>query len=178
MNKFVFFLLGSTGIGKTFYSIKLGIKHPIEIINVDSIMIYRGLNIGTGKPMRNLMLKVPHYLIDIKNSFQNYSVFDFCIDCINIMENIFSRGKIPFFVGGTMMYVFFLQNGLSYLPNFNNYLKKNICKYNFNIFYDLLVYNDFKSLIKLHPNDFYRIGKIFNYFGFLDVKYNFFNYFN
>lgn len=141
-NKFLFFLLGPTCVGKTNLSLKLFDYFPLEIVNVDSSMIYKFMDIGTGKPCISLRNKFRHHLIDIKNPMDSYSVWDFCLDSCHIIIDCFDRHKIPLFVGGTMMYAWYLQNFLNSLNEnfFLNYkLTSKICsfykKLNFNFFF-------------------------------------------
>jgi tRNA dimethylallyltransferase len=114
-NKFLFFLLGPTCVGKTNLSLKLFNYFPLEIINIDSSMIYKFMDIGTGKPCIDVRNKFRHHLIDIKNPMDSYSVLDFCFDSCHIIFDCLNRGKIPLFVGGTMMYAWYLQNFLNSL---------------------------------------------------------------
>jgi tRNA dimethylallyltransferase len=109
-NKILFFLLGPTCVGKTYLSLKLFDYFPFEIINIDSSMVYKFMNIGTGKPDFNVRNKIKHHLIDIRHPMENYSVYDFCLDSYYGIIDCFSRNKIPLFVGGTMMYAWYFQN--------------------------------------------------------------------
>ncbi len=118
----LFFLLGPTCVGKTDLSLKLFNYLPLEIINVDSSMIYKFMNIGTGKPNSDIRSKMKHHLIDIKHPKESYSVWNFCLDSITIMLDCLHRKKMPFFVGGTMMYAWYLQNFLHKCKLNNNLL--------------------------------------------------------
>jgi tRNA dimethylallyltransferase len=88
----------------------------LEIISVDSAMVYRGLDIGTGKPDRGVLARVPHHLVDILDPSERYSAGQFVRDASRLIEEIRSRGKVPFFVGGTMLYFKALTQGLADLP--------------------------------------------------------------
>ncbi len=116
MSKPVFCLMGPTASGKTDLACDLIRHFPFEIISVDSAMIYRGMDIGTAKPDSTTLAGAPHHLIDILDPPQSYSAAQFCTDVNTLCENIFSRGKLPLLVGGTMMYFRALQQGLSRLP--------------------------------------------------------------
>lgn len=107
---FVFFLLGPTCVGKTKLSLKLVDYLPIEIINLDSSMIYKFMDIGTGKPELSIRKKIKHHLVDIREPFESYSVWNFCVDSLNIIFDCWLRNKIPLLVGGTMMYAWYFQN--------------------------------------------------------------------
>ncbi|HIH2763745.1 MAG TPA: tRNA (adenosine(37)-N6)-dimethylallyltransferase [Candidatus Azoamicus sp.] len=109
-DKVLFFLLGPTCVGKTNLSLRLFNYFPLEIINVDSSMIYKFMDIGTGKPCFNIRNKIKHHLVDIRTPLESYSVWDFCLDSFRAIFDCLNRNKIPLFVGGTMMYVWYLQN--------------------------------------------------------------------
>ena len=96
---------------------------PLEIISVDSAMIYQGMDIGTAKPDATVLMASPHHLIDIRLPTETYSASEFCVDAKRIMDDIFSRGKIPLLVGGTMMYFRALQQGLAPLPEADPFLR-------------------------------------------------------
>lgn len=112
----VILLMGPTASGKTAIALELAKYLPIEIINVDSALIYKDMNIGTAKPSIQDQATVPHHLIDIISPLESYSVADFLKSSVQIAENIIGRKKIPVFVGGTMMYFNALINGISELP--------------------------------------------------------------
>lgn len=119
----LFFLLGPTCVGKTSLSLNLFNYFPLEIINVDSSMIYSFMNVGTGKPNFCVRNKFKHHLIDIKHPTESYSAWNFCLDSSYIILDCLNRNKIPFFVGGTMMYAWYLQKFLLYF--LNNYKLDN-----------------------------------------------------
>lgn len=108
--------MGPTASGKTALALKMASMYPIEIISVDSALIYNDMNIGTAKPSVVELASVPHHLINIISPLEVYSVADFVKDSVKIANDIISRGKTPVFVGGTMMYYNALINGLSELP--------------------------------------------------------------
>ncbi len=112
----VFFLMGPTAAGKTDVAIELVQQFPFEIISVDSSLVYRGMDIGTGKPTAEELARAPHRLIDIREPYETYSVASFCDDARAEIEAVFARGRIPLLVGGTMMYFHALWHGLSSLP--------------------------------------------------------------
>ncbi len=109
-------IMGPTASGKTALALALAQSLPIEIINVDSVLIYRDLNIGAAKPTDAELAAVPHHLINFLGQAESYSVAEFVIDAQRIATEIFARGKIPVLVGGTMMYFNALTQGLSDLP--------------------------------------------------------------
>ena len=109
-------LMGPTASGKTALALELAQDYPIEIISVDSALIYRGMDIGTAKPNGAELKQVPHHLIDILDPTQHYSAGQFVKDTQNLIEAIQKRGKIPFLVGGTMLYFKALQQGIATMP--------------------------------------------------------------
>lgn len=111
------FLMGPTAIGKTDLAIALQQKYPIDIISVDSAMVYQGMNIGTGKPSKAELACAPHALVDIRSIEQTYSAADFVAHAHELIEKSLQAGRIPLLVGGTMMYFKVLQEGLSNLPS-------------------------------------------------------------
>jgi len=113
----VIFLMGPTASGKTGIALELAAQFPIEIVSVDSAMVYRGLNIGTGKPEPSVLNEIPHHLIDICDPSEVYSAKQFCIDALKACESILARHKMPVFVGGTHLYFKALWHGLSDLPS-------------------------------------------------------------
>ena len=98
-------IVGPTGVGKTKLSIELAKKLDAEIINGDSVAIYKDLNIGSAKPTIEEMEGIPHHLIDIKEVTDDYSVYDYQIDCRKAIEEITNRGKRVIIVGGTGLYI-------------------------------------------------------------------------
>lgn len=111
------FLMGPTASGKTALAIELRQHLPVEIISVDSALIYKGMDIGTAKPDAAELALAPHRLIDILDPSVAYSAADFRRDALAAMHEITAQGKIPLLVGGTMMYFKALLEGLSPLPS-------------------------------------------------------------
>ena len=98
-------VLGPTGVGKTKMSVELAKRLDGEIINADSMQIYKKLDIGTAKIREEEKEGIPHYLFDIKNVNENYSIYNYQIDGRNILNDIIKRGKTPIIVGGTGLYI-------------------------------------------------------------------------
>ncbi len=109
-------LAGPTASGKTEVAIRLREKFPLEIISVDSALVYRGMNIGTAKPDAETLKRAPHRLIDIRDPEDNYSAGDFVRDAEIEIDDIQRSGRIPILVGGTMMYFRSLTEGIAELP--------------------------------------------------------------
>jgi len=109
-------LVGPTGAGKTGAALALARELPLEIISVDSALIYRGMDIGSAKPTPDERAAVPHHLIDILDPRDSYSAAQFVRDAKRLVAEIAARGRLPLLVGGTMLYVKALRDGLSELP--------------------------------------------------------------
>jgi tRNA dimethylallyltransferase len=110
------FLMGPTAAGKTALACALADRFALDLVSVDSALVYRGLNIGAAKPDAMTLAKYPHRLIDIRDPLQPYSAADFRVDALREMQAITSGGRVPLLVGGTSLYFRALQNGLSDLP--------------------------------------------------------------
>ena len=109
-------LMGATATGKTDLAIAISERFPVEIISVDSALIFRGMDIGTAKPGADVLASVPHHLIDIVDPAQPWSVWDFVEQCGQLLQSIHQRGRIPLLAGGTMMYFNAFERGLNRLP--------------------------------------------------------------
>jgi len=109
-------LMGPTGAGKTGLAAQLVQELPLEIVSVDSAMVFRSMDIGTAKPDAELQKRAPHHLIDLIDPAESYSAARFVADANRVMTEIRSRGRLPLLVGGTMLYFRALQSGLAKLP--------------------------------------------------------------
>lgn len=109
-------LAGPTAAGKSASTLALAERWPLEIINVDSATIYRGMDIGTAKPSSAEQAQVPQHLLDIRDPAQSYSAAEFRADALRLIDAIRARGRIPLLAGGTMMYYKALRDGLDDLP--------------------------------------------------------------
>ncbi|PKO91625.1 MAG: tRNA (adenosine(37)-N6)-dimethylallyltransferase MiaA [Betaproteobacteria bacterium HGW-Betaproteobacteria-1] len=110
------FLMGPTASGKTNAAVELLQRLPVELISVDSALVYRDMDIGTAKPDAATLEQAPHHLIDVIDPTEAYSAAQFRADALRLMADITARGKIPLLVGGTMLYFKALQGGLGELP--------------------------------------------------------------
>lgn len=110
------FLMGPTAAGKTGLAVELAQRYPVDLISVDSAMIYRGMDIGTAKPDAATLRLAPHRLIDIRDPAESYSAAEFRDDALLHMREIAGQGRIPLLVGGTMLYFRALGEGLADLP--------------------------------------------------------------
>lgn len=120
------FLMGPTASGKTDLAIQLRQQLPVEVISVDSALIYRGMDIGTAKPSKAELTLAPHRLIDICDPAESYSAANFRTDALREMQEISAQGKIPLLVGGTMLYYKALLEGLSPLPSADEKVRSEI----------------------------------------------------
>jgi len=109
-------LLGPTASGKTAAALALAARHPVEIISVDSALVYLEMDIGTAKPTMEERERVPHHLIDIVDPADAYSAAQFRTDTLRLVREITARGRVPLLVGGTMLYYKALTQGLNDLP--------------------------------------------------------------
>ena len=160
---FAIAIMGPTATGKTDLAIEL-IKHfPCEIISVDSVLVYRGMNIGSAKPTAEELAIAPHHLIDIREPDETYSAADFRNDCQALMEDITSRGKIPLLVGGTMLYYKALQDGLSPLPSADESIRQKLeadaLSLGWEAMHDRLMQVDPVAAERIHKNDPQRIQR-------------------
>ena len=123
----VIFLLGPTAAGKTDWAINWQKKFQfLEIISVDSVMVYKECNIGSAKPSNEVLEKYPHRLINHVSVENIFSVADFYDEALQLIKDIHLRDKIPLFVGGSMMYFNILKNGISSLPSADKNLRKKL----------------------------------------------------
>ena len=109
-------LMGPTGAGKSELALDLACRFPFEIVSVDSAQVYRGMDIGTAKPDLATRARIPHHLIDIRDPESQYSAGEFVRDASALMREIWSRGRQPLLVGGTMLYFHALLGGIAQLP--------------------------------------------------------------
>ncbi len=119
-------LLGPTASGKTDVAISLCKRFPLDIISVDSALVYRGMDIGTAKPDAVTLQRAPHRLINILEPEQRYSAGDFVRDASAAMDEIFAAGRVPLLVGGTMLYFRALTSGIDELPSADPEIRASI----------------------------------------------------
>ncbi len=161
MDNLIICLMGPTASGKSDLAIALAKVLPCEIISVDSAMVYRDMNIGTGKPSKEILAEIPHHLIDIRDASESYSAEDFRVDALAIIETIIANNKIPLLVGGTMLYFKALLQGLDRLPSKDEKIRQKLLlekkQLGLPSLYQRLKIVDPDSAIKIHPNDPQRI---------------------
>ena len=159
----VIFLMGPTASGKTGVAVEL-VKHlPVELISVDSALVYRDMEIGTAKPDTATLARAPHHLIDIINPTEAYSAAAFRHDALRLMHDITSRKKIPLLVGGTMLYFKALREGLSDLPQSNPEIRAaldaEIAQHGVKHLHKQLAAVDAETAARLKPTDTQRIQR-------------------
>jgi tRNA dimethylallyltransferase len=157
------FLMGPTASGKTNVAVEL-VKHlPVELISVDSALVYRDMDIGTAKPDAATLARAPHHLIDIIDPTEAYSAAAFRHDALRLMHNITQRGKIPLLVGGTMLYFKALSVGLSDLPQSNPAVRAaldaEIAQHGIKQLHKQLAKVDAETAARLKPTDTQRIQR-------------------
>lgn len=157
------FLMGPTASGKSDLALELTRYLPCDIISVDSAMVYRGMDIGTAKPSREVRECVPHQLIDICDPGESYSVAQFRRDALRAMEDSLGLGRIPLLVGGTMLYFRALQRGLTDLPSADRKvrgkLKAEAETQGWPALHARLAALDPRAAGRIHPNDVQRIER-------------------
>lgn len=157
------FLMGPTASGKTDLAIRLRQKFPVEIISVDSALIYKGMDIGTAKPDQDELALAPHRLIDILDPSEAYSAADFRRDALREMQAIVEQGKIPLLVGGTMLYYKALLEGLSPLPaaepEIRQQIEQEAQQLGWTALHEQLRQIDPISAERIHPNDPQRLSR-------------------
>lgn len=162
------FLMGPTASGKTDLAIRLRQKFPVEIISVDSALIYQGMDIGTAKPDQSELAQAPHRLIDILDPSEAYSAADFRRDALREMHAIAEQGKIPLLVGGTMLYYKALLEGLSPLPAADPDIRQQIDdeakQFGWAHLHQQLQDIDPVSAQRIHPNDPQRLSRALEVF--------------
>ena len=156
-------LVGPTASGKTAAALAIAQRWPVEIISIDSALVYQGMDIGTAKPSAEELAQVPHHLIDIRDPLQAYSAAEFARDATTLMADIRTRGKLPLLVGGTMLYLKALRDGIDDLPAAHPALRAEIEQQALAIGWPAmhaeLAKVDAITAARLAPNDAQRISR-------------------
>lgn len=156
-------IMGPTASGKTGLALELAAARPCEIISVDSALVYTGMDVGTAKPTEAEQAVARHWLIDMLDPTQSYSVAQFCQDATTLIEQIHQRGHIPVLVGGTMMYFNALINGISPLPKSDETIRADIAheaqELGWEHLHQQLADVDPVSAKRIHPNDPQRLTR-------------------
>jgi len=158
-----FALLGPTASGKSALAVKVAAKLPVEIVSMDSALVYRGMDIGTAKPGAALRAQVPHHLIDIIDPDQSYSAGRWREDALSKISEIFARRAIPLLVGGTMLYYRALTAGLDALPQADARIRTEIeaeaARSGWPVLHAELEKVDPKAASRIAPSDAQRIQR-------------------
>ena len=161
-------LLGPTASGKTAAALALATRRPIEIISVDSALVYREMDIGTAKPTAEERAIAPHHLIDIVDPANAYSAAEFRADALRLTAEIHARGRLPLLVGGTMLYYKALTQGLNDLPaadaNVRAQLDADAARDGWPALHARLAAVDPATAARLAPNDSQRIQRALEVF--------------
>jgi tRNA dimethylallyltransferase len=156
-------IMGPTASGKTAAALEVARHLPVEIISVDSALVYRGMDIGTAKPTTEERAAAPHHLIDILDPAESYSAMQFREDALHLIKEITARGKLPLLVGGTMLYFKALQDGLDDLPQANPqvraWLDAEAARLGYPALHARLAELDPETAARLKPNDAQRIQR-------------------
>ncbi len=157
------FLMGPTASGKTGVAVELAQRLPVELISVDSALVFRDMDIGTAKPDAATLARAPHHLIDIIAPTEAYSAAAFRHDALRLMADITARGKVPLLVGGTMLYYKALREGLSPLPQGDStvraQLDAEIAQHGIEALHKKLAKVDAETAARLHSTDTQRIQR-------------------
>ncbi len=161
--KQVVFIMGPTATGKTKLSIELALEFGFEIINTDSALVYRGMDIGTAKPTLQEREGIVHHLIDIREPSDPYSAGEFCEDALRLIPEIHKRGHIPCLVGGTMLYFNYLEKGQLGMPPSDPAIRAEVEaqgeKIGWPDMWEILKQKNPQRASELHPNDRQRVSR-------------------
>jgi len=164
----VIFLMGPTASGKTDLAMALRQHLPIELISVDSALVYRGMDIGSAKPTQKELVDAPHKLIDIRDPSQPYSAADFCADAEREIAAAHAQGKIPLLVGGTMLYFKALLDGLADMPEADGEIREQIERdasiFGWPYVHQQLAEVDPEIAAEIHPNHSQRLSRALEVF--------------
>ncbi|MBV7481553.1 tRNA (adenosine(37)-N6)-dimethylallyltransferase MiaA [Bordetella sp. BOR01] len=156
-------LAGPTAAGKSAATLALAQRWPLEVINVDSATIYRGMDIGTAKPSPAEQARVPQHLLDIRDPAQSYSAAEFRTDALRLIDAIRARGRMPLLAGGTMLYYKALREGLDDLPQADPALRAELearaARLGWPALHAELAQLDPATAARLAPNDSQRIQR-------------------
>lgn len=171
-------LAGPTAAGKTAAALAIAARYPVEIISVDSALVYRGMDIGTAKPSADELAAVKHHLIDIRDPLHAYSAAEFVQDAQRLIEDISARGKLALLVGGTMLYFKALFDGLDDMPRADPAVRAVLAgeaaAKGWPALHDELAQLDPVTAARLAPNDSQRISRALEVFRLSGQPLSFF----
>ena len=172
-------LAGPTASGKTAAALEIAARYPVEIISVDSALVYRSMDIGTAKPTATELAAVPHHLIDIRDPLQAYSAAAFVLDAKRLIGEITARGKLPLLVGGTMLYFKALADGLDDMPKADPAARALLAaeaqEKGWPALHAALAEVDATTAARLAPNDSQRISRALEVFRVSGQPLSFFH---
>ncbi|QGM21280.1 tRNA (adenosine(37)-N6)-dimethylallyltransferase MiaA [Spiribacter sp. 2438] len=161
-------IMGPTAAGKTDLALELHARGGMDLISVDSAMVYRGMDIGTAKPSPAVQRQAPHGLVDIRDPQESYSAAEFAADARGLIQRSRQAGRIPLLVGGTMLYFRALAQGLSPLPSADAALRRSLeaeaADRGWPALHQRLKQVDPATARRLHPNDSQRIQRALEVF--------------
>ena len=156
-------IAGPTASGKTAAALAIARARPVEIVSVDSALVYRGMDIGTAKPTPAERAGVPHHLIDIRDPLQAYSAAEFVADAKRLIADITARGRLPLLVGGTMLYFKALMDGIDDMPRSDAAIRAQVdaeaAQRGWPAMHAALMAVDPVTAARLAPNDAQRIQR-------------------
>ena len=164
----VLVISGPTASGKSSLAIALAEHLDVEIISADSAQVYRGMDLGTAKPSDEVQALIPHHLLDIRDPSDTYSAADFRADTIRLVSDIKARGRVPVIVGGTMLYLKALKDGLADLPRADQSLRNEIAQtasqLGWTAIHEELARIDPESAARIKPTDTQRLQRAIEVF--------------
>ena len=176
MNNSIFFITGPTGIGKSDLAIKLSKKINGEIINADSMQIYKELKVITARPTNIDIKLIKHHLYGYVSGSERYNVEKWCNDAKNIIESLFKNNVTPIFVGGTGLYIDTLINGITSIPSMPESIKKEsnnlFDKIGLDNFFELIKEIDINAVNNISKNDTQRLKRIWEVYKFTGKKFS------
>lgn len=157
------FLMGPTATGKTALACTLADRFPVELVSVDSALVYRGLDIGAAKPDADTLRRYPHALVDIRDPSEPYSAAQFRDDALAAMRAITARGRVPLLVGGTGLYFRALEHGLSEMPSADAEVRERLRaqaeREGWPALHARLARRDPEAAARIRPNDAQRLQR-------------------
>jgi len=156
-------LIGPTATGKSALAIALAERLPVQVISIDSAMVYRGLDVGTGKPPPSVRQRIPHALVDVRDPAETYSMAAFVADADALIAQAHAGGRLPLLVGGTMLYAKALRDGIATLPAADATLRARIAHVRADggnvALSQWLASVDSQAAARLHVNDTQRLTR-------------------
>lgn len=156
-------LAGPTAAGKTALAIEFAKRYPVELVSVDSALVYRSLDIGAARPEPDILARFPHRLMNLREVTEPYSAADFCRDADAAIHDIHAHGRIPLLVGGTMLYFKALLGGLAELPEADAEIRARLAAeaqlHGWPALHARLAQVDPETAVRLQPNDSQRIQR-------------------